>query len=710
KIMFDADSVMMGNTARVGNGQLSVAGNITASGDISSGTVTSGSIVTSQLIIDTLHALSRVAVNHSLMIEKQTAKSYAEVSTTDTAIALVLQKDSAGKGVGIGITPSAGERLSVAGNVGVSGKITSSQGFMFDNQNGFRYTPANGTSPAIFTLGKTNSVILPAAFCSMPIDNVSYAHMPQTQIFSTMQHDNVNSAFLMGSDWSTGNGTLEVEGTDNNGQTNNSLQINNFCGRNTYINTNSALPNRGGTVYLGDQVQMAHSAQIGWNFNPAPNYDINTALNIFPDNNGGNGIKLNTWTNNMPLISINNPSYFTPANSPFVVLNSNGVINATQYLLNGNALGEWITASNGTDIYNSNTGNVGIGTTTPTEKLHIQNGSIYIDGEGQGLIVNEGGHKRVGLMKYPGHEAGIWRASGQDFEIGRLDVSALPGTPTTFTTDIYVAGNGNVGIGTTNNPTEKLEVAGNIKATGIITNGKIQASAYASNSPLIFEAPIGTERARIDDVTGNFGIGTTTPQSKLDILNGSIHLDNSNGNPNDIWTSFGWRTILKAPLGSAWRTTDALNGLYLGYGMGTSGWYWVMSGATDNSGTPFYPMRLEVVGSEPNGMRLSVCGAVYAKKLRIENVVGCDFVFEKDHNKMTWQEKELYYKIYKRLPKMDAAAVMEKDGLDVGTNFSGLLQNVEEDRLDITELFIRIEKIENENKLLKEKIKELEKK
>ncbi|MBI4932028.1 MAG: hypothetical protein HY841_14820, partial [Bacteroidetes bacterium] len=123
KIMFDADSVMMGNTARVGNGQLSVAGNITASGDISSGTVTSGSIVTSQLIIDTLHALSRVAVNHSLMIEKQTAKSYAEVSTTDTAVALVLQKDSAGKGVGIGITPSAGERLSVAGNVGVSGNL-----------------------------------------------------------------------------------------------------------------------------------------------------------------------------------------------------------------------------------------------------------------------------------------------------------------------------------------------------------------------------------------------------------------------------------------------------------------------------------------------------------------------------------------------------------------------------------------------------------
>ena len=93
---------------------------------------------------------------------------------------------------------------------------------------------------------------------------------------------------------------------------------------------------------------------------------------------------------------------------------------------------------------------VGIGTTNPTEKLHIKDGSIYVEGEGQGIIVNEGGQKRVGLMKYYGREAGIWRVINQDFEIGRLDVPSLPGTPTTFTTDLYVAGNGFVGINTTN--------------------------------------------------------------------------------------------------------------------------------------------------------------------------------------------------------------------------------------------------------------------
>jgi len=98
----------------------------------------------------------------------------------------------------------------------------------------------------------------------------------------------------------------------------------------------------------------------------------------------------------------------------------------------------------------NNSGKVGIGTTNPTEKLHIKDGSIYVEGEGQGIIVNEGGQKRVGLMKYYGREAGIWRVINQDFEIGRLDVPSLPGTPTTFTTDLYVAGNGFVGINTTN--------------------------------------------------------------------------------------------------------------------------------------------------------------------------------------------------------------------------------------------------------------------
>ena len=50
---------------------------------------------------------------------------------------------------------------------------------------------------------------------------------------------------------------------------------------------------------------------------------------------------------------------------------------------------------------------------------------------------------------------------------------------------------------------------------------------------------------------------------------------------------------------------------------------------------------------------------------------------------------------------------MEASGLDVAGNFSGLLQNAEEDRLDITELFKRMEKLEKENEKLKKEITDL---
>jgi len=80
---------------------------------------------------------------------------------------------------------------------------------------------------------------------------------------------------------------------------------------------------------------------------------------------------------------------------------------------------------------------------------------------------------------------------------------ALPG--------VMVDDSGYVGIGTLT-PEQMLHVAGNIK-----TNGTVYAGAYSSNSPFIMKAPGNTERARIDDITGNFGIGTTTPAEKLDV-------------------------------------------------------------------------------------------------------------------------------------------------------------------------------------------------
>lgn len=167
--------------------------------------------------------------------------------------------------------------------------------------------------------------------------------------------------------------------------------------------------------------------------------------------------------------------------SPQLSLKANGRVgigtaNPTQALeVSGD-----IKATNGTF-----TNSLAIGTATPQAKIHLEAGSLLINGEGAGLIVDEGGHKRVGFMKYIGREGGIWRLSNQDFEIGRLDaaVTALPGNPTTFTTDLYVAGNGSIGIGTTN-PALRFDLRG----YNMLTDPNAQYNShfpYSNNSAFV---------------------------------------------------------------------------------------------------------------------------------------------------------------------------------------------------------------------------------
>jgi hypothetical protein len=178
-----------------------------------------------------------------------------------------------------------------------------------------------------------------------------------------------------------------------------------------------------------------------------------------------------------------------------------------------------------TDVFAvTNAGRVGIGTTSPSEKLHIKSGIVYIDGEGSGLIIDSS-DKRVGFMKYSGREAGIWRSGSQDFEIGRVTAGTLQ-NPVSYSIDLYVANDGNVGIGTTS-PNAKLEVNGNIYITSNTnfllfgTNSAVNPYIQGASDNSLYIGNNNTSRIFISG-SGNVGIGTTSPSSLLSLSKSSL--------------------------------------------------------------------------------------------------------------------------------------------------------------------------------------------
>lgn len=178
------------------------------------------------------------------------------------------------------------------------------------------------------------------------------------------------------------------------------------------------------------------------------------------------------------------------------------------------------------------TGNVGIATSAPTEKLEI-NGSVYVNSDNSGFIIDAAGNKRVGFMKYFGREAGIWRTgSGQDFEIGRVLSGSLT-SPNTLVTDLYIDGNGNVGINTTNPSLANLQVQGNVWAlsyTGSLqgTSSWSQNSVTAStilggstNYITLWNTPTTLSSSLIYQTGSSIGIGIITPTASLHLVGNS---------------------------------------------------------------------------------------------------------------------------------------------------------------------------------------------
>jgi hypothetical protein len=259
-----------------------------------------------------------------------------------------------------------------------------------------------------------------------------------------------------------------------------------------------------------------------------------------------------------------------------------------------NGFGVKVTAAtlvkSGHDFYINGSGNVGIGTTAPTSKLHIEqvqnSESLITLGNNRQDLVNvpifgisakNGGNDVAKISFYRASQS----ASGFITFSTKLD------TASPLTEKLRINAEGNVSIGTTTPlltgaDRGNLTINGTSKAiltlgTGdawksyLYTDGTV-TELYSSNV-LAFGSGGANERMRITS-TGNVGIGTTTPGNKLSVVTGAGANDTipalgSNGGKFSLLNNGGLYGLISGVLGSgnSFLQTQRVDGTATAYDM-----------------------------------------------------------------------------------------------------------------------------------------------
>jgi hypothetical protein len=364
------------------------------------------------------------------------------------------------------------------------------------------------------------------------------------------------------------------------------------------------------------------------------------------------------------------------------------------------------TGDNGGDIMlTSATQNnkVGIGVVTPTEKLDV-GGNIRLDNYTL-FLKNDNKHG----LKYTTSFGG--KALDGPVLFGFAG-GVLGTTNGTEKTALFWNDGGNIGI---------PSLAGT--GTNIVqvdNNGILSVLPLSSAGVGFWSSIDGGDN--IFHNTGRVGIGNNAPADLLQVGQGATRLVIGQANGDDLGFGTAYIGFNASRNGNTWTisTDDVHNGGAVIYS--TIGGDLLFSTVPNNAGTAnqnksdaeILAATKLFIGSDGNvaigtihtdGFKFSVNGNMRAKDIIVRLTGWSDFVFEENYQRMSILDKEIFYKKEKHLPNIDKASMIETDGLQVGKTMNGMMQNIEENTLDIAELYKRLLILEKENSELKEALK-----
>lgn len=333
---------------------------------------------------------------------------------------------------------------------------------------------------------------------------------------------------------------------------------------------------------------------------------------------------------------------------------------------------QWTTS--GTNIYNSNTGNVGIGTTAPGNLLEVSGANAS-----PLTITRTTAASNISMeFKTP---TGSWFAgqgSAGNFGIATNNNIGV-GAPFNITTS------GNVGIGTTA-PGNLLEVSGSIPSPLTITRTTASnislefknatgswfaGQASTGNFGIATNNNIGVSTAFNITTSGNIGIGTTAPGNLLEVSGNipsplTITRTTASNIGLEFKNSTGSWFAGQASTGNFGIATNNNIGISTAFNITTSG----------NVG----------IGTANPLNKLDVNGTIHSKAVSIDLNGWNDYVFKKDYRLPSLSEVKTYIGRHQHLPEVPSEQEMIRNGLDVAEMNKLLMKKVEELTLYLIEI------------------------